>query len=112
MHLTGALLPPACHSNKTNLPKLIDYIILPKRDPVKSHRAAQAALALSKIHQLKKKEVMPHSLGLKQIVEIERRRSGNPADFPAFSKDQSELKANGDADSEVLAIKSITMLKN
>ena len=107
MHLTGTLLPPACHSKKTSLPKLIDYITWSKTDAVKSHRAAQAALALSKIHQLKKKEVTPHSLGLKQIVELERRRrSDNPVDSVICLKDQSDLKTNSDPDSEVLSSQS------
>lgn len=110
MHLTGSLVPPACHTKNMSLPKLIDYIIKPKSDPVRSHRAAQAALALSKIHQLKKKEVTPHSLALKQIVELERRRSDNPTDLPTSLKDQSELKTNGDTDSEVLTNKRIIKL--
>ena len=117
MHLTGTLLPPAIHGTKISVPQLIDYITSAGSDALKSHRAAQAAAALSKIHQLKKNQVSPHSLGLLQIVELQRKhqqqqrpQSGDVGDgqsvdsqtgVPA-AKDQFEQSAV-DLDSEVFA---------
>lgn len=97
------------------LPQLIDCITSLKSDPVKRHRAAQAAEALSKIHQLKKKGIVPHSLALKQIVELERRAciSGKSqskrnkkieenSHTANTSRDEPEYKTNGElSESEV-----------
>lgn len=108
MHLSSTLLPPACHGTKTCLPKLIDYITQFKSDPVKRHRAIQAATALSKIHQLKKKGVVAHSLALKQIVELEKRN--NPTqDATTNGRERiddnqgngNETRSSGDFDCEV-----------
>lgn len=82
LHLAGTLLPPACHGTKVCLPKLVDYATsLPSPtspgwegdEPIRRHRAGQAASALSKIHRLKKKGVVPRSLALRQILELEHR---------------------------------------
>lgn len=114
MHLGSTLLPPSCHGTKMCLPQLVDCITSLKGDPLKRHRAAQAAEALSKIHQLKKKGIVPHSLALKQIVELERRacasvksnsrRSKKTEDTsPAanISREESDFKTNGEPETEV-----------
>lgn len=80
LHLSGTLLPPVCHGTKVCLPTLVDCITSLKSDSLQRHRAAQAAAALAKIHQLKKKSVTPQSLALKQLVLLERRRIRCPID--------------------------------
>ena len=115
LHLGSTLLPPSCHGTKMCLPQLIDCITSLKSDPVKRHRAAQAAEALSKIHQLKKKGIVPHSLALKQIVELERRaytcgksqsmrnkKTEENSHITNASREESEFKTNGElSESEV-----------
>jgi hypothetical protein len=93
------------------LPQLVDCITSLKSDPMKRHRAAQAAAALSKIHQLKKKGIVPYSLALKQIVELERRASCVKNSSTRHKKieenkanihrDETEFQTNGDVESEV-----------
>ncbi|KAI9556963.1 hypothetical protein GHT06_016757 [Daphnia sinensis] len=112
LHLGSTLLPPSCHGTKMCLPQLVDSITSLKNDPVKRHRAAQAAAALSKIHQLKKKGIVPYSLALKQIVELERRASNNAKGYSAKNKkteenaatvirDDQEFQNNGEVESEM-----------
>lgn len=95
------------------LPQLVDCITSLKSDPVKRHRAAQAAAALSKIHQLKKKGIVPYSLVLKQVVELERRASSNGKSYSGKHKkteenaativrDDQEFQNNGEMESEVI----------
>jgi hypothetical protein len=93
------------------LPQLVDCITSLKSDPVKRHRAAQAAEALSKIHQLKKKGIVPYSLALKQIVELERRASCVKHTSMRYKKteenaanihrEDTDFQHNGDMESEV-----------
>lgn len=114
MHLGSTLLPPSCHGTKMCLPQLVDCITSLKSDPVKRHRAAQAAAALSKIHQFKKKGIVPYSLALKQIVELERRASNNGKSYSGKNKkieenattvirDDQEFQSNGEVESEVIS---------
>ena len=76
-----------------------------------SSHAAQAAEALSKIHQLKKKGIVPYSLALKQIVELERRASCVKHTSMRYKKteenaanihrEDTDFQHNGDMESEV-----------
>lgn len=117
LHLGSTLLPPSCHGTKMCLPQLVDCITSLKGDPLKRHRATQAAEALSKIHQLKKKGIIPHSLALKQIVELDRRacasmKCHSKRDKPVeenssianHSGDDSDFKTNGEHESEVIVL--------
>ena len=94
LHLSSTLLPPACHGTKLCLPKLVDYITSSgkRSDPLQRHRAAQAASALSKIHRSKKRGIVPHSLALRQIIEMEQKSSGMQHD--SFVND-NHLQSNG-----------------
>lgn len=114
LHLSNTLLPPACHGTKTCLPKLIGFITSSTGGPLERHRAAQAAVALSRIHQLKKKGVKPRSLALKQIIELEKRhaaslrskrkekKSNVTAETPGVQEKTSE-SSSVDVESEVRA---------
>lgn len=107
------LLPPSCHGTKMCLPQLVDCLTSLSTDPLKRHRAAQAATALAKIHQLKKKGIVPHSLALQQIVEFARKASiqaklhskmnRNSQDYSDLtaSHNGTELKTNGETETEV-----------
>ena len=111
MHLSSTLLPPVCHGTKMCLPKLVDHITSLKSEPVKRHRASQAAAALAKIHQLKKNGIVPHSLALKQIIELERKdcnqkKSGldhaqHGTEVTNGNRDNSEPRLNGELECEV-----------
>lgn len=96
------------------LPQLVDHIMSLKNDPIKRHRAAQAATALSKIHHLKKKGIVPHSLALRQLIEMERRACSNGKSVKVSSRsaeaspqvnstvrNESELRTSEESDSEV-----------
>ena len=112
MHLSSTLLPPVCHGTKMCLPKLVDHITSLKSDPVKRHRASQAAAALAKIHQLKKTGIVPHSLALKQIIELERKdcyqkksalleNTQQGTDIVNGYRDPPETRINGELECDV-----------
>ena len=85
------------------LPTLVDCITSLKSDPLKRHRAAQAAAALTKIHQLKKKSIAPHSLGLKQIIDMEKRSQKFPSAEKFVPDGRDKAESNGPNDSTVEA---------
>lgn len=93
------------------LPQLVDCLTSLNSDPLKRHRAAQAASALAKIHHLKKKRIVPHSLALQQIVEFARRARHqvkvqskktnlDPSDSTVLPNG-TELKTNVETETEV-----------
>lgn len=94
------------------LPKLVDHITSLKSEPVKRHRASQAAAALAKIHQLKKSGIAPHSLALKQIIELERKDCNHQkksnlenthqgTEVVNGHRDQPEPRINGELECDV-----------